>query len=352
MKNKIDKKSNISIDLMGGDHSPDKTLKGIDLFVKRYNKENDYFFYLFGDSEIVIPKINKLKYLKSNYKIIDTKITVSNDLSPMSALKKGKGSSMWESIYSQTSLNADVTLSAGNTGVFLVMSKMILKMLEGIDRPALAGLWPNDNGMNLVLDLGANVECSDKNLIDFSEMGAALYKSLFPDVDVKVSLLNIGSEELKGTEILKKAHSKLKILENMGDFKFVGYIEGNQIMSNISNVIITDGFTGNVALKTAEGVANFLTKNLKKYLSENIFSKLSLIFSYFSLKKFKNKLDPRKYNGAIFLGLKGPVVKSHGATDALGFSYSVELCYKIAKGNLKDKIKQNLENVKNLDEKD
>ena len=346
-----DKKIKISIDLMGGDNSPNKTLEGIDLFLKRYKNENDYFFYLFGNSELVISKIKKLKNLKSNYKLIDTKISVSNDLSPLSALKKGKGSSMWESIQSQISLNSDVTLSAGNTGVFLVMSKMILKTLEGIDRPALAGLWPATKGMNLVLDLGANVECSDKNLVDFSEMGSALYKSLFPESEVKVSLLNIGSEELKGTEILKNAHSKLKILENMGDFKFVGYIEGNQIMSDTSNVIVTDGFTGNVALKTAEGVANFLTKNLKKHLSENIFSKLSIIFSYFSLKKFKNKLDPRKYNGAIFLGLKGPVVKSHGATDALGFSYSVELCYKIAKGKLSDKIKKNLEHVKNLNEK-
>ena len=346
-----DKKIKISIDLMGGDNSPDKTLEGIDLFLKRYKNENDYFFYLFGNSELVISKIKKLKNLKSNYKLIDTKISVSNDLSALSALKKGKGSSMWESIQSQISLNSDVTLSAGNTGVFLVMSKMILKTLEGIDRPALAGLWPATKGMNLVLDLGANVECNDKNLVDFSEMGSALYKSLFPESEVKVSLLNIGSEELKGTEILKNAYSKLKILENMGDFKFVGYIEGNQIMSDTSNVIVTDGFTGNVALKTAEGVANFLTKNLKKHLSENIFSKLSIIFSYFSLKKFKNKLDPRKYNGAIFLGLKGPVVKSHGATDALGFSYSVELCYKIAKGKLSDKIKKNLEHVKNLNEK-
>ena len=346
-----DKKIKISIDLMGGDNSPNKTLEGIDLFLKRYKNENDYFFYLFGNSELVISKIKKLKNFKSNYKLIDTKISVSNELTPLSALKKGKGSSMWESIQSQISLNSDVTLSAGNTGVFLVMSKMILKTLEGIDRPALAGLWPATKGMNLVLDLGANVECSDKNLVDFSEMGSALYKSLFPESEVKVSLLNIGSEELKGTEMLKNAHSKLKILENMGDFKFVGYIEGNQIMSDTSNVIVTDGFTGNVALKTAEGVANFLTKNLKKYLSENIFSKLSIIFSYFSLKKFKNKLDPRKYNGAIFLGLKGPVVKSHGATDALGFSYSVELCYKIAKGKLSDKIKKNLEHVKNLNEK-
>ena len=344
-------KIKISIDLMGGDDSPNKTLEGIDLFIKRYKNNDDYFFYLFGDSDLVIPKIKTLKNLKKNYKLIDTKIIVSNDLSPMSALKKGKGSSMWESIHSQISFNSDVTLSAGNTGVFLIMSKMILKMLEGIDRPALAGLWPTNDGMNLVLDLGANVECSDKNFIDFSEMGSALYKSLFPQSEIKVSLLNIGSEELKGTEILKNAYSKLKILESMGDFKFVGYIEGNQIMSNVSNVIVTDGFTGNVALKTAEGVANFLTTNLKKYLTENIFSKLSIIFSYFSLKKFKNKLDPRKYNGAIFLGLKGPVVKSHGATDSLGFSYSVELCYKIAKGKLNEKIKRNLEHVKDLDEK-
>ncbi len=345
-----DKTIKISIDLMGGDNSPDKTLEGINLFAKRYKNKNDYFFYLFGDVNKVEKKIKSLQYLKSNYKLIDTKIVVSNELSPMSALKKGKGSSMWESIHSQISLNSDVTLSAGNTGVFLIMSKMILKMLDGIDRPALAGLWPTNTSMNLVLDLGANVECSDKNLIDFSEMGSALYKSIFPDKEIKVSLLNIGSEELKGTETLKNAHAKLKILENMGDFKFVGYIEGNQIMSDISNVIVTDGFTGNVALKTAEGVANFLTKNLKKYLSENIFSKLSIIFSYFSLKKFKNKLDPRKYNGAIFLGLKGPVVKSHGATDSLGFSYSVELSYKIAKGNLSEKIKKNMDNVKNLNE--
>ncbi len=347
----LNKKVKISVDLMGGDNSPEKTLDGIDLFVKRYKNKNDFFFYLYGDLNIVEKKIKALKYLKSEYKIIDTKIVVSNELSPMSALKKGKGSSMWESIHSQISLDSNVTLSAGNTGVFLVMSKMILKMLDGIDRPALAGLWPTNTSMNLVLDLGANVECSDKNLIDFSEMGSALYKSLFPDKEVKVSLLNIGSEELKGTEILKNAYAKLRILEKMGDFKFVGYTEGNQIMSDFSNVIVTDGFTGNVALKTAEGVANFLTKNLKKYLSENIFSKLSIIFSYFSLRKFKNKLDPRKYNGAIFLGLKGPVVKSHGATDALGFSYSVELCYKIAKGKLNEKIKKNLEHVKNLDEK-
>jgi len=202
--------------------------------------------------------------------------------------------------------------------------------------------------MNVVLDLGANVECSEKNLVDFSEMGSALYQSLYPNEKAKVALLNIGSEEIKGTELLKKTYSKLKILDSMGDFEFIGYIEGNQITDGKCNVVVTDGFTGNVALKTAEGTANFLTDNLKESLSSSILSKFSTIFSYFALKKFKNKLDPRKYNGAIFLGLNGPVVKSHGGTDALGFSYSLELCYKIAKGNMMKKIKDNLNHIKKI----
>jgi glycerol-3-phosphate acyltransferase PlsX len=268
----------------------------------------------------------------------------------MSSIKKGKNSSMWKAIQSQIDLSADVTLSAGNTGVLLVMSKMILKTLKNVDKPALAGLWPNENNMNIVLDLGANVECSEKNLIDFSEMGSALFKSLFPNEKAKLSLLNIGSEEIKGTGVLKSTYAKLKQLDQFGDFEFRGYIEGNYITKGDSNVIVTDGFTGNIALKTAEGTADFLTKNLKKALSENFFSKLSAIFSYFSLKRFKDRLDPRKYNGAIFLGLTGPVVKSHGGTDGLGFSYSVELCYKIAKGKLMDKIKSNLSHTQNLNE--
>ena len=342
----MNKKVNISIDMMGGENSPDKTIEGIELFIKRNKNLNDYFFYLFGDESLIKEKI-KNKSIK-NYEIIDTKIVVSDDLPALSALKKGKGSSMWKSIESQNLLNSDVSLSAGNTGVLLVMSKMILKTLEDVDKPALAGLWPNDKGMNVVLDLGANIECSEKNLIDFSEMGAALYQSLYPNDKAKVALLNIGSEEIKGTELLKSTYSKLKILDEMGDFKFNGYIEGNHITKGDCNVIVTDGFTGNIALKTAEGTANFLTENLKKALSANIFSKISSLLSYFPLKKFKNKLDPRKYNGAIFLGLKGPVVKSHGSTDSLGFSYSLEVCYKIAKGQMIDKIKYNLGHIKKI----
>ena len=225
---------------------------------------------------------------------------------------------------------------------------MILKTISGVNKPALAGLWPNQKGLNVVLDLGANIECNDQNLVDFAELGSALYKSLFPNEKPKVSLLNVGSEEIKGTDILKIASKKLRDLSNEENFLYKGYIEGNNIMSGNSNVIVTDGFTGNIALKTAEGTANFLTDNLKKALSANIFSKISSLLSYFPLKKFKNKLDPRKYNGAIFLGLKGPVVKSHGSTDSLGFSYSLEVCYKIAKGQMIDKIKYNLGHIKKI----
>ena len=201
--------------------------------------------------------------------------------------------------------------------------------------------------MNVVLDLGANIECTEDNLVDFAELGSALYKSIFPKEKPLVSLLNIGSEEIKGTDVLKKAHKKLNFLSNENNFLFKGYIEGNKIMNGETNVIVTDGFTGNIALKTAEGTAKFITDDLKKALTENLYTKVSLIFSYFSLKKFKDRLDPRKYNGAIFLGLNGPVVKSHGGTDALGFYYSIDLCYKIIKGNLMQQIKNNLNHLKN-----
>ena len=179
-------------------------------------------------------------------------------------------------------------------------------------------------------------------------MGSALFKSLYPNEKPKVALLNVGSEEIKGTEMLKIASKRLKDLSNEDNFIYNGYIEGNNIMSGNSNVIVTDGFTGNIALKTAEGTARFITNNLKKTLTENIITKLSLVFSYFSLKKFKDKLDPRKYNGAIFLGLNGPVVKSHGGIDSVGFYLSIDLCYKIVKGDLMTQIKKNLKHSKSV----
>jgi len=341
MKDKI----TIAIDAMGGENAPDKTIEGLAIFIEKNKHKNNFFFNIYGNKDSINNKINTYKISKNFFKIFDSQSVVSDEETPLTAVKNSKNSSMWNCINSQITDNSDISLSAGNTGVLLVISRMILKTMNEINKPALAGLWPSRAGVSVVLDLGANIECNEDNLVDFSEMGAALYKSLFPNEKPKVSLLNIGSEEIKGTEVLKKAYSKLKEISKYDDFIFNGYIEGNKLMDGKSNVIVTDGFTGNVALKTAEGTAKFITDNLKESLKENFLSKLSLIFSYLPLKKFKEKLDPRKYNGAIFLGLKGPVVKSHGSTDAFGFYHSIDLCYKIINGNLMNEIKKNLSHL-------
>ena len=341
------KKITIAIDAMGGENAPDKTIEGVGLFINEFNNKKDYTLNLFGDEKKIREKLEKYKINNNNIIITHADSVVSDKETPITAVKNSKNTSMWNCIKSQLDGDSDISLSAGNTGVLLVISRMILKMMEDVSKPALAGLWPNKLGTNIVLDLGANIECTEQNLIDFAELGSALYKSLFPEDKANVSLLNVGSEEIKGTELLKNTSKKLAELSNENNFIFKGYIEGNEIMSGKSNVIVTDGFTGNIALKTAEGTAKFITDNLKKSLKENLFSKISIIFSYFSLKKFQKKLDPRKYNGAIFLGLNGPVVKSHGGIDSLGFYHSIDLCYKIVKGNLMAQIKNNLSHLKN-----
>ena len=344
----MSKKISIAIDAMGGDNSPDKTIEGIKIFLDNHSAREDFILNIFGKEEIIINKLKKFDIKTNLINIINSNNVVSDEETPLTAVKNSKNTSMWNCIQHQLEGKSDISLSAGNTGVLLVISRMILKMMQGVNKPALAGLWPNQHGMNVVLDLGANIECNDQNLVDFAELGSALYKSLFPNDKPKVSLLNVGSEEIKGTEILKIASKRLKDLSSEDNFIYKGYIEGNNIMSGSSNVIITDGFTGNIALKTAEGTAKFITTNLKKTLTENIFSKISIIFSYFSLKKFKEKLDPRKYNGAIFLGLNGPVVKSHGGIDSIGFYHSIDLCYKIVKGNLMNEIRKNLKHSKSV----
>ena len=343
----MSKKITIAIDAMGGENSPDKTIRGVKLFLEKNKSNEDFFLKLFGNKNKLEQILEKYKIKSSQLSIVHTEAIVSDEETPLTAVKNSKNTSMWNCIKSQVDGDSDISLSAGNTGVLLVISRMILKMINDVSKPALAGLWPNNNGMNVVLDLGANIECNEINLVDFAELGSALYKSLFPKEKPLVSLLNIGSEEIKGTETLKKTYKKLSELSNENNFIFKGYLEANRIMDGDSNVIVTDGFTGNIALKTAEGTAKFITDNLKKSLTENLITKISLIFSYFSLKKFKNKLDPRKYNGAIFLGLNGPVVKSHGGTDEIGFYYSIDLCYKIVKGNLMQQINNNLNHLKN-----
>ncbi len=339
------KKISIAIDAMGGENAPKKNIEGLHIFLDKNKSNNDFVIKLYGNKDLLNKEMAKKKITSDKVEIIHTDGIVSEDETPLTAIKNSKNTSMWNSINAQISGEADISLSAGNTGVLLVISRMILKTMKEVSKPALAGLWPTKKGMSVVLDLGANIECDEKNLVDFSEMGSALYKSIFPDQKPYVSLLNIGSEEIKGTEILKKTYLKLKNLSSDKNFIFNGYIEGNKLMEGETNVIVTDGFTGNIALKTAEGTAKFIIDSLKQSLTENFISKLSILFSYFSLKKFKSKLDPRKYNGAIFLGLNGPVVKSHGGTDDVGFYHSIDLCYKIMKGNLIYQIRNNLSHL-------
>ena len=288
----------IAVDAMGGDNSPEKVIRGISLHSK---KKETILYNIFGDEDKISEFIKKYP-IKQNYKLFDTKEKIS--------------------FYDRT------------------VRLFIVKFLR-LDKPALSALWPNKIGMNVVLDLGANVECNEKNLIDFSLMGAALHKSLFPHEISKVSLLNIGSEEIKGNSTIKNTYKELSNKKNP-IYDFCGYIEGNQIMDGKVNVIVTDGFTGNVALKTAEGTANFITNELKNALSGNIIGKISSFLNIKNLKKFKEKLDPRLYNGAILLGLNSPVIKSHGGTDYIGFANSLGVCEKIIEGKLIEKIKNNI----------
>jgi len=327
----------IAVDAMGGDGSPKKIIDGIIL----NNKSNKNIFYkIFGDEKKILQLI-KGKIENKFYEIIHTDKVIKSTDSPLEGAKRGKETSMWLAIQSVKEKKADIVISAGNTGALLVVAKLNLKMIENIDKPALSALWPNKKGMSVVLDLGANIECSSKNLIDFSIMGASLYTSLYPDDKPNVALLNIGSEELKGNETIKETFQILNE-KNSNNYNFAGYIEGNHLMDGDVNVIVSDGFTGNVALKTAEGTANFITSELKKTMTGNIMGKISALLNMSNLKRFKKRLDPRLYNGAIFIGLDSPVVKSHGGTDYVGFSNSLDVCHRIVKGNLIEKIKHNI----------
>ena len=327
----------IAVDAMGGDNSPLKIIDGI---ILNHQSNKNIFFKIYGDqnkiSRLIDGKINK-KF----YEINHTDNIVKSTDSPLEGAKRGKDTSMWLAIDSVKNKEADIVVSAGNTGALLVISKLNLKMIENIDKPALSALWPNKKEMSVVLDLGANIECSSKNLLDFSIMGASLFKSLYPNDRPNVGLLNIGSEEIKGNEIIKETYQILNEKKS-NNYDFAGYIEGNHLMDGEVNVIVSDGFTGNVALKTAEGTANFITSELKKAMTNSIIGKISSLLNISNLKKFKKRLDPRLYNGAIFIGLDSPVVKSHGGTDFVGFSNSLDVCHRIVKGNLIQKIKENI----------
>jgi len=333
----MDKLIKIAVDAMGGDGSPKKVIDGI---IHHYKNNKDTYYQIFGDQNKITVLI-KQELPNDVFEIVHTQDTVKGTDTPLEGAKRGKNTSMWLAIQSVKEKKSDIVISAGNTGALLVISKLNLKMIENIDKPALSALWPNKKNMSVVLDLGANIECSPKNLIDFSIMGSSLFRSLYPKLNAKVALLNIGTEELKGNEVIKETYKKLNERKNP-DFEFKGYIEGSQLMNGDVNVIVADGFTGNVALKTAEGTANFITSELKKAMTGNLIGRISSLLNFSNLKKFKERLDPRLYNGAIFIGLDSPVVKSHGGTDYIGFSNSLSVCSKIVRGDLIEKIRENI----------
>ena len=281
----MSKKISIAIDAMGGENSPDKIIEGVSYFIKKNNSKNDFILNIFGKENIIQEKLKKYNLNSNSINLINSNSVVSDEETPMTAVKNSKNTSMWNCIQHQLEGKSDISISAGNTGVLLVISRMILKMMNDVSKPALAGLWPNQHGVNVVLDLGANIECNDQNLVDFAELGSALFKSLFPNIKPKVSILNVGSEEIKGTEMIKTASKRLKDLSSEENFIYNGYIEGNNIMKGESNVIVTDGFTGNIALKTAEGTAKFITDSLKKTLTQRKESKNSCLILLRNLEK-------------------------------------------------------------------
>ena len=328
----------IAIDAMGGDDSPKKVIEGISLHSKL---SKNIRYKIFGDKELINPLIHQYKISDDLFKLFHTNKYIKGEDTALTAAKRGKETSLWLAVESLKNDKAHAIVSAGNTGALFLISKLNLKMIENIDKPALSALWPSRKNMNVVLDLGANIECNPKNLVDFSIMGSALFKALFPNDKPKVALLNIGSEELKGNAMIKDTYQILTD-NKYSLFDFKGYIEGNNIMDGNVNVIVADGFTGNIALKTAEGTSNFIISELKKALTSTFVGKLSSIINFSNLKKFKKKLDPRLYNGAILLGLDKPVIKSHGATDSVGFANSLKVCEKTIRGKLIDQIKNNI----------
>ena len=328
----------IAIDAMGGDNSPDKVIEGINIHSK---STSNVKYKVFGNENLIQPLIKKYNISTNIIKLIHTDKVVEGEDSALSAAKKGKDTSLWLAIETLKNDEADAIVSAGNTGALFLISKLNLKMIENIDKPALSAIWPSKKGMNVVLDLGANIECNKKNLVDFSIMGSALHRALFEKEKPVVALLNIGSEALKGNTIIKDTYQFLKS-NKFNLFDFDGYIEGNHIMDGNVNVIVSDGFTGNIALKTAEGTSNFIISELKNALSSNILGKISSLINIKNLKTFKKKLDPRLYNGAILLGLDKPVIKSHGSTDSVGFANSLKVCEQTIRGKLINQIKENI----------
>ncbi|HSV22049.1 MAG TPA: phosphate acyltransferase PlsX, partial [Xanthobacteraceae bacterium] len=330
-------KVRIALDAMGGDYGPPVVTAGADISLDRHP---DTEFVIVGNRAVLEPLLANRPRLRAVSRIIHTDVAVKMDDKPSQALRRGRWkSSMWVAIDAVKKGDADVAISAGNTGALMAMAKFHLKTTAGIDRPAIAALWPTLRGESIVLDVGATIGADTKHLVDLAVMGGAMARVLFDLERPTVGLLNIGVEEAKGLEEVRQAGLILRETRRP-DLDYVGFVEGDDIGKGTVDVVVTEGFAGNIALKTAEGTAKQLGEYLRNAMSRTLFAKLGYLLARNAFAALKEKMDPRKVNGGVFLGLNGVVIKSHGGTDAEGFAAAVDLGYDMARYELQAKISQ------------
>ena len=326
----------LAVDAMGGDHGPSVTIPAS---INALSKYDQLHIILVGDQELIQTELQKNKYTNTRLSIQHASEVVEMDESPQSALKNKKDSSMRVAINLIKEEKAQACVSAGNTGALMATARYVLKMLPGIDRPAIASSLPSQKGTTYMLDLGANTDCTAENLLQFAVMGAMLVSSVTGNPKPSVGLLNIGSEDMKGNEVVRQAGELLR----RSHLNFYGNVEGNDIFKGTTDVVVCDGFVGNVALKTAEGIAQLMGRFLTQEFKRNWITKSMAFVSLLVLNRFKKRLDPRRYNGASFLGLKGIVIKSHGGADSYSFFYAIRTAIEESKNNVLENIQKQLE---------
>lgn len=330
----------ISIDAMGGDHGPDIVMPGL---LRVAERRPDVRFLIFGHEEAVSPHFIKYPRLRAISQFTHCDVSVRMDDKPSQALRHGRWkSSMWKAIEAVKNGEADVCVSAGNTGALMAMSKFCLRTMATIERPAIAAIWPTVRGESIVLDVGATIGADAHQLVDFAILGAAMARALHETERPTVGLLNVGVEEIKGQEDVKEAGRILREVEPMS-MDYRGFVEGDDIGKGTVDVVVTEGFAGNIALKTAEGTARQIGEYLRAAMSRTMMAKIGYVFAKGAFARLREKMDPRRANGGVFLGLNGVVVKSHGGTDAEGFMAAIELGYDMVRNRLLDKIRSDLD---------
>jgi glycerol-3-phosphate acyltransferase PlsX len=329
----------ISIDAMGGDFGPAIVIPGMATALERHP---DIRFVIFGREEEVQPHLAKHQALSKASTFHHCDVSVRMDEKPSQALRNGRWkSSMWRSIEAVKTGEADVCVSAGNTGALMAMSKFCLRTMANVERPAIAGIWPTLRGESIVLDIGATIGADAQQLVDYAVMGAAMARSLFDIERPTIGLLNVGVEEIKGQDDVKDAARILREIP-LPSLEYYGFVEGDDIGKGTVDVVVTEGFTGNIALKAAEGTAKQYAQYLREAMNRTLMAKIGYIFAKGAFNRLREKLDPRKTNGGVFLGLNGVVIKSHGGTDALGFASAIDVGYDMAHNKLLDKIAADL----------